>query len=533
MNGLKKRRRIKLDDEKARVMVIGLDGATFKLLRPWVEDGELDFISECLKEGTHGELETVYPTLSTLAWPCFYTGKNPGKLGIFGYTLVEDIQNPTKGGRIVNSSHVKSPSVWKLLSEAGKKVGVVNIPVTYPPESVNGFLISGFLSPPNRNYTHPPNLEEEIGGYEVDLEFEGRYGVLPDSGLEEERALEKQAEITRKRFQTSLKLIKSREPDFFVLNFKGVDTMQHLFWNDESTLLEYYESIDRYTEKLYKAMDPTHLFLMSDHGFHESADKYFFINTWLKENGYLQKSQSLSGNILDKLVQLGLKMAGKLEGLRETLPTSMKEDFLNYSSGKQIDFENTRAYGSRWGIFLNESGDEKEELIKKLVSDIQEVKDPDTGEKVFKELVLGEENYSGDFAEKLPDIIPIPRAKYKLMPNLAENLVKRKLDKPYIQGQHKSDPFGILVVKGNQIKEDSRLEDSKITDLFPTILHLMDVQVPSNIDGRVLKGLFKNGSQYRKEIERKSTGDKVKGKEISKKSEKRRIKKRIERLEGI
>ncbi|KXB03935.1 hypothetical protein AKJ47_01350 [candidate division MSBL1 archaeon SCGC-AAA261G05] len=520
-------------NEEARVMVIGLDGATFKLLRPWIDEEELNFISECFKEGVHGELETVYPTLSTLAWPCFYTGKNPGKLGIFGYTLVEDIKNPQNRERIVNSTHVRSPSLWRILSKAGKKVGVVNIPVTYPPEPVNGFLISGFLTPPGRSYTYPEKLRKDIGDYEIDLEFEGGYSVLPDSDVKRERLFKNQAEITRRRFETSLKLIRSEHPDFFAMNFKGIDTIQHLFWNDKNILLDFYRKVDEYVEKLYKEMDPTHLFLMSDHGFHKSAEKYFFINTWLKDEGYLEKSKSVSGGFIDKVVQMGLKAVGRFGGLRKLLSTSMKENFLNFSSGRQIDFERTKAYGSRWGIFLNKKEDSKQTTLKKLISDLESAEDPENGRKIFKELILGKEHYSGDFAEKLPDTVPIPHPEYKLMPNLSEMIVKKKVDKPYIQGQHKSDPYGILIVRGEEVKRKSRIKGSKITDLFPTILNLMNVKSPRDIDGKVLKELFKPESRYRKESRAEKTVEEDEAKDSYYFSEKERIRKRLKRLNDI
>lgn len=521
--GLTERLKIIMNSEEANVMVIGLDGATFKLMESWIQEGKLNFISECFEKGTHGELETVYPTLSTLAWPCFYTGKNPGKLGIFGYTLIEDIRNPSDKERIVNSSNVKSSSLWKILSEAGKKVGVVNIPVTYPPEPVDGFLISGFLTPPGKSYTYPEKLRKEIGDYEIDLKFEGGYGVLPDSDVERERLFKRQAEITRKRFETSLKLIRREYPDFFAMNFKGIDTVQHLFWNDENILLDFYRKVDEHVEKLYKEMDPTHLFLMSDHGFHRSAEKYFFINTWLKERGYLEKSKSVSGDFIDKIVQMGSKAVSRFGGFRKLLPTSVKENFLNYSSRRQINFEDTEAYGSRWGVFLNKKEDSKQNLTKELISDLQGAKNPENGERIFEDVILGEEYYSGDFAEKLPDIVPIPHPKYKLMPNLSRELVKNKVDKPYIQGQHKSDPFGILIARGKQVKKDFQIEESKITDLFPTILRLMGVPSPENVDGRVLRELFEPESLYRTNDVEKTNIE----------SEKKRIKRKLEQLDDI
>src|SRR3989304_3900917 len=110
---------------KRRVFVLGLDGATFNLIKPWIKEGELPNLSRLLEEGCHGELESVIPPLTTPAWASFITGKNPGKHGVFDFAEridgSYDIRWVTSGSRY-------GRSLWKIIGSHRGKVGVINIP---------------------------------------------------------------------------------------------------------------------------------------------------------------------------------------------------------------------------------------------------------------------------------------------------------------------------------------------------------------------------------------------------------------------
>src|SRR4030067_2872209 len=69
----------------SRVLCIGLDGATFDLIKPWIAEGRLPNLKRLLEEGAHANLNSVIPPLSPQAWSSFMTGVNPGKHGLFGF----------------------------------------------------------------------------------------------------------------------------------------------------------------------------------------------------------------------------------------------------------------------------------------------------------------------------------------------------------------------------------------------------------------------------------------------------------------
>ena len=154
-----------------RLLIIGLDGATFDLIRPWAEDGKLPNLKGLLDKGSYGSLASTIPPMTFPSWNTFMTGMNPGKHGIYDFT---ERKRGTFEIQLINSLHRRCKTIWKVLSDAGKRVGVVGLPVCYPPEPLNGVMISGFDAPvavANEKVMYPPELykeiKEAIGGYVI------------------------------------------------------------------------------------------------------------------------------------------------------------------------------------------------------------------------------------------------------------------------------------------------------------------------------------------------------------------------------
>lgn len=148
-----------------KVMIIGLDGATFDLMNPWIASGELPNLARIVQSGTHGELRSVIPPESPLAWPSFATGQNPGKHGVFGF--YEPHASQPYSLSPINARSNRGKTVYKMLSEAGKNVITLAVPFTFPPEPLkNGIMIPGEFSLPgevcNRSASYPPEIQEEI-----------------------------------------------------------------------------------------------------------------------------------------------------------------------------------------------------------------------------------------------------------------------------------------------------------------------------------------------------------------------------------
>ena len=159
---------------RSKVVVIGLDGATFTLLKPWMEQGHLPYLKSLIAEGVSGPLRSCIPPVTVPAWQCFMTGKNPGKLGIAGFLQ----QTPNSYDEVpISAATCTARTLWELLSADGKRAAVLNVPYTVAPQGFNGILIGGFDTPPSkmREAVYPPALLPEIeakfGPYRVYLKM--------------------------------------------------------------------------------------------------------------------------------------------------------------------------------------------------------------------------------------------------------------------------------------------------------------------------------------------------------------------------
>src|ERR1044071_1198032 len=154
-----------------KLLVIGLDGASFNVLDGLIEKGYLPNLAKLIADGSRADLETTFPPITAVAWSSFMTGKNPGKHGIFEFVMRE--QNSHRQ-LAVNATLRQGRAIWDILSEAGERVIVHNFPCTYPPHPLNGLMIADFMTPRGRrDYTYPASLLEELeakfGDYRLHL----------------------------------------------------------------------------------------------------------------------------------------------------------------------------------------------------------------------------------------------------------------------------------------------------------------------------------------------------------------------------
>lgn len=122
-----------------RIIIVALDGATFDILKPMVNRGELPHLAALMSEGSYERLLSTIPSETGPAFVTFMTGNNPGRHGITRF--VKKSINPDKA-TLLNASHIATRTIWEWLSEHGKKSIVVGVPFTYPPMPINGVMVS-------------------------------------------------------------------------------------------------------------------------------------------------------------------------------------------------------------------------------------------------------------------------------------------------------------------------------------------------------------------------------------------------------
>src|ERR1043166_5584682 len=151
----------------AKVLIIGLDGATWRVLEPWARAGRLPHLAALMARGSWGPLRSTVPALTPPAWSSLITGRNPGAHGVFAFRRLAPGRYETAG--LASAADLRAPTLWDIAGRAGKQVGVISVPPSYPLRPVNGFVVGCMLTPPGEPFTYPPELAHEIGDYSIDL----------------------------------------------------------------------------------------------------------------------------------------------------------------------------------------------------------------------------------------------------------------------------------------------------------------------------------------------------------------------------
>jgi predicted AlkP superfamily phosphohydrolase/phosphomutase len=502
-----------MSSEALRVIAIGLDGATFDLILPWCREGRLPGFQAIMNKGVWAELESTVPPLTGPAWSSFMTGKNPGKHGIYDFMRRRpgDYRWDT-----INGTQRKGPSFWRLLSDAGKRVAVFNVPVSYPPEEVNGVMISGYLTPPRAtDFIYPLSLK-------ADLERETGMGSTFFPGAtyslgREEKFIRAVDEMTDRTARV-MDYLMAREPwDCFVGVFQGTDLLQHCLWKEMNhpllgkAFLDLYQRIDRYLQSLLDRMDDrTVLFVLSDHGFGD-LKRQVFLNTWLLDQGFLKLKSGLAGRVkraifdlglvpmkLHQLaVRLGLDLSDQMMENRESLFSFLGRVTLSLDD---VDWPRTRVYamGNMGYLSLNVVGREPQGCVRpedyegtliEIKEALAAMRDPESGEPVIDRVFRREELYHGPCAAEAPDLFPMPRDfRYHLRGD-SLFLSRRWIENDWlISGFHRMN--GIFFAQGRPIRSGGGLERKRIVDLAPTILACLGVPIPDDMDGAVVADLF-------------------------------------------
>ena len=506
---------------KRKAAVFGLDGVTFDLLQPWLDEGRLPNLARLLDEGIQGPLRSTIPPVSASAWASFATGTNPGQHGLVDFTY------PIPDGyeiQITNGRTRAVPALWDIIGSAGGNVGVVSMPMTYPPQPLNGFMLCSFLTPSAESrYTYPDDLQEEItekcGAYPLHMSEKGR-GQDPRKFI---KAV-KQMEIDRARAVAYL--MQNKPWDLFLYVFETTDNLQHEVWHllDEThpqydpqmaamvlpDILDYYETVDRLLGELLALVpDDALKVVLSDHGF-GPFHKFFHINNWLAAQGWLKFKRSPISFLKRWAFKVGVTPINALKwitrlrlgGMRKNVKRGRGGNMLRrlFLSFHDVDWARTKAFsvGNFGQVYLNVQGlrrqgivteDEYEKLRDEIIIAAKQLRDPQDGSQVVPVVYKREEIFHGSSAERLPDLVlHTDRAKYVSFGHA--DFGSNKIIEPSTGQTGHHHMVGIMGLNGPDVLSGKRLEGASLLDLAPTILHYMGLPVPNYMDGRVLTEAF-------------------------------------------
>jgi len=505
-----------------RVFVVGLDGATLDLVRPWAEEGKLPTLSRIMAEGSYGKLTSTIPPVTGPAWASFMTGKNPGKHGVGDFFR----RAPGEYRRLpVDAASIRAEPLWVAAARQGKKVGVLNVPMTYPPYEVNGFLVSGLLTPrTGSTFTHPEGLarelDEAVGDYRVNLDHFYTEGSA-EPFLVDLRAL------VDARTRAAEYLMGKYEWDFFMVHYIATDWVQHFMWHcmdpshprfDEAearlygdAILRTYQQVDGALERLISGLGRnTVVVVVSDHGF-GPFHNYIYLNNWLLQKGLLSLKSGPATRLKYWLFRRGFTPSNLYRALARTATVKLafkaskqqRYELMStwFLSGKDIDWARTRAHaaGNVGQILLNvrgrepsgvvERGVEYEGLRDEIISMLSQLRDPQTGELLVDHVYRREEIYSGPYVDQMADILLLPRNLEYGSTGLSEFVSNSIVaPSPGYTGAHRMD--GMFMLMGDGVRRGVVRQDAAIVDMAPTILYLLGLPVSRDMDGRVLTGLL-------------------------------------------
>ncbi len=433
----------------ARVLVIGLDGFPHSLALRLMEEGVMPNFKALADEGVFAQMDSIFPTVSNVAWTSYQTGKNPGKFGVYGFAEL----TPEFELYIPNSTNCRSKTIQEIVSEQGKKVISLGVPGSYPPRPVNGITVGGFLSPSLEKGVYPPEALEILKetGYLVDINpMKARESL--------EFFKEENLRVLEGRIKTLFHLWETQPWDLFTIHFMDTDRMGHFMfrWLDEEEAgsenhryyLDFFRRIDDMLGRVREKLDgDTRLIVLSDHGFCRIR-KEVQLNRWLQDRGYLSFSRPPAHDLDFEAISPQSKafalVPGKIYILREG----------KWKIGRVTESEYPAL---------------RQEIVNKLGSLTE------AGRPVCKQILKKEEAISGEYLDTSPDIIIDPHDGYDFKAGLKKNLI---FETGPISGMHTYHD-AMFYLKG----ADSLSKRPVIYDAPATILNLLGIEIPPDFDG--------------------------------------------------
>ncbi|MFH1717492.1 MAG: alkaline phosphatase family protein [Planctomycetota bacterium] len=492
-----------------KILMIGLDGATFDVINPLIEGGWMPNLAALIAKGASGRMLSTVPPISGPAWLSLATGMKPESTSIYDFTYRKGDSYELQP---ISSSDFAGRSIWDILGRAGKQVGILNYPMLIPPYEVNGFMSAGLWASQDGEFTFPADLKEELnraadGKYELSVNYHN--SCYEDTAL----FLDDLERVLAKKLLAAKCLMKEKPWDFFWLVLSETDWLQHLMWRHIDRNHPLHEG--RKSEKFHRrfkevwrrideaiaelnviAGEQADMFIFSDHGFGPN-EEVFRLNVWLEREGYLvwrkNSNKTLSrtkstASAWCKEVARALrlnKIAPRLYDYGRKTKSKLIEkvvDQIDLTRSMAFDPGHTIPFG---GIYINDrlagTAEKKRRVSREIVEKLQNWASAN-GVKVETKQKC---DLPVDQQSAGPDVL-IGINDYRCV------LLKDRFDgevferRPYTSrhsGSHRMD--GIFIGVGPDI-QNCTMDESHIYDIAPTILYLLDLPVPPSMDGQVL-----------------------------------------------
>ncbi len=485
----------------ARTLLLGLDGATFTILRPLMDQGRMPFLKKFIEDGVQATLMSTPCPVTPPAWTSMTTGVNPGQHGIFDFIAADDTGDSIKF-HMETARGVQAETLWSIVNRHGMKAGVMNFPVSYLAPPFEGYMVPGFITARvlKMGVQPRPFYDEikQLPGFDlqaISWNSEGGETTLGAARMKDFESLKTWVDRLKKKelgwYSIAKALIEKNDCELIAMVFEGVDRLQHLMWDlidpaffpehptetdiaGRDYCFSYYTLVDSYLQQLVEAAGPdTRIIIASDHGF-GSTTELVYVNAWLAQNGYLTWKEGAAKDAVGMMHNVNMR-----------------------SHFDSIDLENTVAYArtaSANGIYIRVAGEGRkggvkpedyEKVREEIRTGLLDFKDPKDGKPVVIKAVTRDEAFPGRANELAPDItVTLRDGGFVSILNSDELVVQR----PEVKGTHR--PEGVIFAGGPGIRKGVSLDELSILDVAPTLMHSLGLPVPEDFEGRVIEEAF-------------------------------------------
>jgi len=446
---------------RKKVMLLGVDGAAWEVIDHMINQGQLPHFKHLIDSGSSGRLRSVLPMYSPLIWTSMVTGKTKEKHGISGFV---EQQNQYDDIMPYSRLNRKCLTLWNILSNEQRITEVVGPWVTWPAEKVNGFLLTDRIYFRKLQNTIFPeefidlwtDLNDSLERQPEDPLLIGLLDLLETDRMNSRSpVLENIAQEKKYLEQDYLKnkighiLHSFCDPDFYFLYLRAPDVSSHFFWKyyqpDDTVLKEEVERYGQIIPSVYTFVDAmigeqmeqfsenSTIIVVSDHGM-----------------GPKSYASQISFNKIDRLwQQLGIQK-NILTSVQKRFQISLSFSTAQASRDAFLTLQRV-AFGSKKQPFFKIRESDNPKI---LILELNDIYHPDGSDEIF---------INGQTIGKLIDYVSIQE----------------------LSGDHTL--YGILIMKGPGIKSGHRLKDYSVLDIAPTVLALLDLPVPRDMDGDVIK----------------------------------------------
>jgi len=504
-----------------RLVILGLDGATWSVLDPIRGRGLMPNLDALLARSAHGTLRSCVPPVTSAAWTTMMTGCGPARHGVFDHRHFDSAAGRLK---VNHAGRVRVPTFWHLLSDSGRSVVSLNLPVTYPPLPVRGIVVSGMDAPHleaalSGAPAFAERLRAEVPGYHLRTLWK-----RPPRDLAEMAENARQTVLLFEAEAEAGWLADRMNPDWSALlvQFQALDPFQHRAWRllnvdetgtDDPGFNDLADSVmaglDRAIGRLAELADrrDAGVMLVSDHGFGPCLGRVH-ANRILVDAG-VARMPGVAGRLRRRAAQARDHL--RLWGAKRDDPGARSASFdQSIAAQFPFDWKRTLAFAPHQDtaamVYLN-STDRRpgaplatprqvDDARAAAAAALADARHPETGRPLVPAVISTAEAYGIDPArEGFPDLIAPPDEPYWVRCKLSAGDAWVEPD-PMMPGTHR--PEGIVALAGPGIAPGRTLR-AQLRDIAPTILAWFGLPIPAHVEGEPLACLVGSGRDGRSE----------------------------------